>query len=138
MAIKRNQADHWFSKCVRASYEYKCCKCGKQYDKTSKGLHCSHIYSRDYKQIRYDKLNAVAHCYSCHRWFAKVPIRSGRWAESFLGAAAVEILEDKLKLPNSISKKEELEIARHYKAEFEKIELNIDCGIASVDFVSYQ
>lgn len=138
MAIKRNQADHWFSKCVRASYGYKCCKCGKQYDKSSKGFHCSHIFSRRHKQIRYDKLNAVAMCYSCHNWYSGEPVESGRWAEDFLGAAAVEILEDKLKLPNSILKKEELEIARHYKAEFEKIELNIDCGIASVDFVSYQ
>lgn len=138
MAIKRNQADNWFSKCVRASYEYKCCKCGKQYDKSSKGFHCSHIFSRRYNQIRYDKLNAVAMCYSCHNWYSGEPVKSGVWAINYLGDAAIEILQDKLKSQNSISKEEISEIAKHYKAEFEKIELSIDCGIASADFVSYQ
>lgn len=82
-------------------------------------------------------------CYGCHNWYSGEPVESGVWAIDYLGNGAIQILQDKLKLPNKISKKEELEIARHYKAEFEKIELNfgkieIDCGISPIDFVSYQ
>ncbi|MDG6880963.1 Bacteriophage Lambda NinG protein [Phocoenobacter uteri] len=139
MSIKRTPADDYFSKCVRARTNYTCERCGKQYDKSSAGLHCSHNFSRRHRTIRWCKENALALCFSCHSWYEGNPPDSGVWLEEKLGIGAVEILREKMNSKMKVPKTEEKDIAKHYREELKKIEkarANGVCGI--VEFESWQ
>ena len=116
--MKISQADRWFSRCVREAADWTCDRCGTQYEPKSQGLHCSHLYSRRHRATRWEPLNAVAHCYSCHQWYGGNPIESGIWAENHLGKGAAEILRDKHNQIVKIPKAEEKLIAKHYLDEY--------------------
>ena len=47
MAIKITPADTAFSKCVKERADWKCERCGTQYQEGDRGLHCSHGNSHD-------------------------------------------------------------------------------------------
>lgn len=139
MGIKINPADQAFSKCVRASVNYKCQRCGNQYDKSSSGLHCSHNFSRRHRTIRWCKENALSMCYGCHQWFGGNPADSGRWLEQFIGEGALDILREKMNSKVKVTKLEEKEIAKHYRKELKKIQEKRDSGFdGDIDFESYQ
>lgn len=129
--MKRSPADNWFSKCIRAQANYTCQRCGKVYDKSSTGLHCSHNFSRRHRTIRWCVENAFALCYSCHQWFGSEPYEAGKWLEEMLGIEQLDILIEKKNIKLKISKLEEKEIASHYREQFQRIEQGFD-------LVSYQ
>ena len=79
MGLKRSPADEAFSKCVRERANYCCERCGKGYDASSTGLHCSHHFSRRHRSIRWCGDNAMALCYACHEWYGGNPADSGAW-----------------------------------------------------------
>lgn len=56
MAIKRDQADKWFSDVVRQKANYTCEHCHK----TDSRMECAHIYGRRLKSVRWSLDNAVA------------------------------------------------------------------------------
>ena len=137
--IKRSPADAWFSKCVREAADYKCQCCGKQYDRSSTGLHCSHNFSRRHRTIRWCSDNALALCYGCHEWFGSNPYESGAWLEKKVGSGTLDVLLEKKRSKVKVSKLEEKGIAKHYKAEHEKLMERRDRGETGyLDFVSYQ
>lgn len=138
MKIKRTVADDFFSKCVRAAYDYTCVKCGKKYTEISRGLHCSHIYSRSHHNIRYDKLNALPMCMACHKWYGSDPIDSAHWVESFLGWGLVDILKEKKQVKCKIGKDEQKIIAKHYKTQLKLIKERRKNTTGFIDFESYQ
>lgn len=139
MGIKRNPADDAFSKCVRAAADYKCQKCGTQYDKSSSGLHCSHNFSRRHRTIRWCKENALSMCCSCHQWFGGNPADSGRWLEEFIGIGTVDLLREKMNAKIKIPKAEEKEIAKHYREQLKIIQQKREDGeIGQIEFDSYQ
>ncbi|MDP8078353.1 hypothetical protein [Phocoenobacter skyensis] len=139
MSIKRTPADNYFSKCVRARTNYCCERCGKQYDSSSVGLHCSHNYSRRHRTIRWCKENALALCYSCHEWFGGNPADSGVWLREKLGEGVINILKEKMNSKMKVPKNEEKEIAKHYKEELKKIEQARANGFYGiVEFESWQ
>ena len=74
MAVKRTTADRHFSKCVRLRTNWHCEYCDKSFDHDRGSLHCSHYISRNYKIIRFNPYNALAHCFSCHE-----ELGGGRW-----------------------------------------------------------
>lgn len=139
MAIKRTPADDYFSKCVRARTDYVCERCGKQYDKSSTGLHCSHNYSRRHRTIRWCKENALALCFGCHQWYEGNPPESGRWLENKLGKGTIQLLEEKKNAKIKVPKFEEKEIAKHYREELKKIQEKRNQGEQGyIDFISWQ
>ena len=137
--MKTSEADKYFSRCVRAANDYKCYKCGKQYDSSSTGLHCSHNFSRRHRTIRWCKENALPLCYACHQWYGGNPLDSGKWLENELGSGVVEILREKMNMKLKIPKSEEKEIAKHYREQLKIIQQKRDDGHTGyIDFESYQ
>lgn len=119
--MKRSPADVAFSKCIRAAADYKCQRCGKQYDSSSTGLHCSHNFSRRHRTIRWCVDNAYALCYSCHQWFGSEPYEAGKWLEEMMGEGALQLLIEKKNMKVKIPTAEEKEIAKHYRQQLERI-----------------
>jgi len=137
--VKRKPADDEFSKCVRASANYTCERCGTYYGPGHAGLHCSHNFSRRHRTIRWCKENALSLCYGCHSWFGGNPADSGRWLEEKLGESALEVLREKRDSRVKVPKTEEKEIAAHYRKELKKIQSLIDGGTEPpYDFESWQ
>lgn len=117
MATKINPADQAFSKCVREAAKWTCERCGSVHEPGSMGLHCSHIFSRRHRTIRWCKDNVQALCFSCHQWFGGNPADSGVWVTELLGEGHIELLREKMNSKVKVSKAEEKEIAKHYRAE---------------------
>jgi len=122
MAIKRKASDAEFSKCVRQASNWTCERCGSVHEKGSMGLHCSHIFSRRYRTIRWSKDNVQALCFSCHQWFGGNPADSGYWVTELLGEGHMALLREKRDNKVKVSKLEEKDIAKFYRAELKKLE----------------
>jgi len=120
--MKLKAADTWFSKCVRKAANYTCQRCEKQYQEGDTGLHCSHIFSRRHRTIRWCWDNAQALCYSCHQWYGGNPVDSGKWITSLYGEGYMELLREKMNSKTKVSKIEEKEIAKHYRDQFNNME----------------
>lgn len=132
--MKINPADTWFSKCVRHSKSWTCEKCGKSYSESdARGLDCSHIFGRKNRSVRWAKENAQALCMSCHRWWHENPSESGFWIRELMGDGAYNLLVEKKNQIVKVSKKEEKEIAAHYRNEYRKM-----VSEGNKDFLSYQ
>lgn len=139
MGIKITQADRYFSKCVRAANNYICERCRAVHNKSSTGLHCSHIFGRRHKTIRWCKDNAQSLCFSCHQWFGENPADSGKWLEEILGEGYLQILREKRDSGVKVSKLEEKDIAKHYKKELALIEEKRASGeVGYIEFESWQ
>jgi len=93
--IKSTAADKAFSKCVRERSLWKCERCGAQHEVNSQGLHCSHFYSRGNWSVRFEPLNAFAHCYGCHQYLSGRPEEFRVWAQQAMGVKAYEVLIEK-------------------------------------------
>jgi len=140
MRLKRTPADHWFSRCVRIINDFTCQGCGKKYDESSMGLHCSHYFGRAKKGVRYDALNAFAHCYGCHQRFGSNPDYFYRHYIDTYGEGALEILREKVEdiMLGKRMVKEVKDIAKHYKAEAARMENERAAGVAGwLEFVSW-
>ncbi len=131
--MKTSQADQWFSRCIRAQAKYTCERCGAVHDKSSTGLHCSHIFSRRHRTIRWCKDNCQALCFSCHQWFGGNPVESGQWIRDIYGDGFVDLLIEKKNSKTKVPKSEEADIAKHYRNELKKLEQDPD-----YEFVSWQ
>ena len=109
--IKRDAADSWFSKAVRARDEW-CLSCGKE-----DNLQCAHIYGRRKKITRWDMDNAVTLCAGCHRHYTEHPLSFHDWLEKTLGEGHMAILREKsngIMKTNAALRKE---IAKHYREQ---------------------
>ena len=139
MAVKRKPADTAFSDCIRAANDWTCEKCLNKYEVKSMGLHCSHIYSRRHRTIRWSKDNAQALCFHCHQWFGGNPADSGVWIAEFLGQGHIDLLREKRDIKIKVSKLEEKDIAKHYREQLKIIENKRSEGATGfIDFESYQ
>lgn len=135
--VKKLDPDYWFSLCVRERAGWKCQACGKPYPPVTSentglpgnpGLHCSHYIGRANYSLRFDPLNADAHCYGCHAKFEGNPHIFREWKLERLGDNLYEILIEKSNniLLGKQARSEKQEIAEHYKREFERIQLQDD------------
>lgn len=75
--------DKLFSEIVRSIGQ--CEKCGS---KTN--LQCAHIYSRRYRNTRWDSLNALCLCAGCHFWAHQNPLDFAKFVEERLGEGTCE------------------------------------------------
>jgi hypothetical protein len=128
-SVRISRADEAFSKCVRAAAKYTCQRCGK----VGGRMECSHIYSRSHRTIRWCKENAMCKCHTCHRWWHQNPIDAVNWFIAKMGQVLIDILIEKKNSKVRVSKLEEEEIAKHYKAELKKLESS-----ETDDFESWQ
>ena len=135
--MKRSESDRLFSLCIRTEANWTCQKCGTQYEVGSRGLHCSHNFSRRHRTIRWCKDNALALCCYCHEWFGGNPADSGKWLEEKLGDGTMEILREKKNSKMKVTKLEEKEIAAHYKQQLKKLQQQL-LDNQTLNFDSYQ
>ena len=126
MAIKRTNADIWFSKAVRLRDGH-CLVCG-----TDQSLECAHIYGRRRKIVRYSMDNAVTLCHHHHRVFTENPLAFAGFLETELGAGHLEILTEKCRGILKENKAVRDEIAKHYREQIKLYEKD-----QSHVFVSY-
>lgn len=116
MAIKRDQADHYFSKVVRARDQW-CMSCGK-----TEYLQAMHIVGRRTKVVRWSLDNAVTGCSGCHRYYTENPLAFHDWLRSLLGDGHLDILREKARGIMKTNKALRAEIAKHYREELKLIE----------------
>ena len=118
MAIKRDQADKWFSDVVRQKANYTCEHCHK----TDSRMECAHIYGRRLKSVRWSLDNAVCLCHWCHRDFTENPLKFTDWLDQYFGSGHLDLLREK---KNSLLKANDLvkkEVSDHYRSELRKLE----------------
>ena len=71
--ITRNKADRHLSACIRKAAQWKCQRCGNDYEGKSQGLQCSHFLSRRHYGTRYDS-RQLSLCAYCHSWVEGHPV----------------------------------------------------------------
>lgn len=65
--VKIRKADKLFSLYIRERDGWKCVRCGKQHDKSSKNFGVSHYYGRRHEATRFDPENVDSMCnLPCH------------------------------------------------------------------------
>ena len=131
MGIKRDEADRWFSKCIRLRHDWHCEHCGRQYDESSTGLHCAHIYGRANKSTRWDAGNCVSLDYGCHQRFTANPLDFHNWLHSYLGEGHMELLRERRNQILKTNKALRAEIAAHYRQEFRRMTETGDRNLVS-------
>lgn len=142
MGIKITAGDAAFSKCVRERTDYTCEHCGKQYDRSSTGLHCSHFHGRGNYSVRFDPDNAFAHCYGCHSYFGGNPHEFRDWAYKQLGEGRYSILLEK-KNDTLVGKymrrlNKDGDIARHYREQLKALQaMRADGKTGRLEFTGF-
>lgn len=132
--MKISPADKYFSLCVREAADNTCVRCGR-----NGRTECSHIHGRRHRTIRWCKENALAKCSTCHRWWHENPTESGLWFTKEYGDGLDAILIEKRNSRVKVSKLDEKDIAKHYKAEYERLLKRRSNGeTGRLDFDSYQ
>ena len=144
MGIKRDATDKWFSDCVRERANWTCEHSGlvdteAQATGKSRIMECAHVWGRRSRNVRWYPMNAVCLSSASHRYFTERPMEFASWVNKQLGEGAVEILKERVNdLSIKYSKNEKKEIAKHYKAEFEKMREQRKNGkIERLEFIGY-
>ena len=86
MKIKIDPLDTLFSRYIRQRDKI-CKRCG-----VNARLQCSHFHGRRKQSVRYDENNAVALCFTCHRYFTENPLEHVEWYRNYLGEEKFEQL----------------------------------------------
>lgn len=115
--ITHSNADKAFSLCVRLRANCTCERCGEKFPMNAMAhLHCSHNYSREYKQVRFHPDNAFALCKDCHWWFSRNKVEATAWKNEKLGEQRQQTLFNALQSEHlkEMSKTEEKRITGYY------------------------
>ncbi len=122
-AIKRAAEDAAFSDAIRLAKDYTCEHCSKVGGKSKDlpQIDCAHIYGRRFKSVRWDAMNALCLCHTCHREFTESPLDFEVWLKSYLGHGYLEILNEKRNQILKVTKSLRSEIAKHYRAEVKRM-----------------
>lgn len=120
-AIRKKTLDTLCSHYIRARADWKCERCGKQYERGSQGLHWSHFFSRRHHGTRWDERNAFAHCYSCHSLLGGNPLLFTEWATEQLGRDVIEDLRIAAMQPARFRDKDKREIAADLREKLRRI-----------------
>ena len=128
MAIKRCPADAAFSTAVRMSRGNMCEHCHTQDGK----MEAAHIYGRRFKSVRWDTLNILCLCHTCHRHFTECPTEFTYWLQEYVGQGYLDILNEKRNQIFRTTKTIRSDIAKHYRGQIKLLEAG------NHDLVSYQ
>jgi len=103
------------------------------------GLHCSHFYKRRKRSVRWDASNCVSLCFGCHGEMESNPPAHTDFILNLVGQGMYDILTEKMNTPRKVTKKDEKEIAAHYRQEFRRMEKLRESGeVGRIEFLSYQ
>lgn len=86
MKIRRSKADALFSAYIRKRDGH-CRVCG-----ATTNLEAAHIYSRRHWSTRHCPSNAIALCFTHHRYFTENPLEFSRWCDGEFGREAMDKL----------------------------------------------
>lgn len=115
--IRIDPADKYFSLFIRYRANWKCERCGTQYEPGSQGLHASHFWSRGKESTRFDPINVSAHCFSCHTILGGNPELHREWKLKQIGQQQYNLLTVRAQLHQ---KKDRKLMAIIWKQEYEK------------------
>lgn len=135
MGIKLDASDRAFSEALRLSRHFVCENCGVQGGKKGGDLpqiECCHIYGRRHSATRWDTLNCLAMCHTCHRTYTENPVAFTRFLEGYVGQGYLDIMNEKRQQIFRTTKAMRAEIAKHYRNEIKLMEAGPH------DLVSYQ
>jgi len=118
MAIKRCPADIAFSTAIRMAKNYTCEHCGKSGGHTE----AAHIYGRANKSVRWDTLNILCLCHTCHRTFTANPLDFENWLKGYVGSGYLDILNEKRQRIQKTTAAYRKEVAKHYRAQIKLME----------------
>jgi len=140
--MKITTADLAFSWCVRERSNWTCERCGTQYMPPTKALQCSHYFSRDNKSVRVYPDNAFANCNGCHSHLGSNPHYFKEFVLGILGEERYDRLvtvSNQSATYGKLWKHEQKEIARHYRAEYERMKIAREGGfIGRLEFTAYK
>jgi len=124
VAIKRTAADAHFSSCIRHAAEWCCQHCGAV-GSTPDGeagckLEASHLLGRRSAVTRWDVLNCVSLCHTCHREFTENPSDFYKWVES-MWPGRWDILNEKRRHIIKNNKATRDEVSQHYRDEYNRM-----------------
>lgn len=115
--IKIDPADRWFSLYIRYRDNWTCQRCLAKYEPVTNALHCSHFWGRARESVRFDPLNASAHCHGCHSFFTANPELHREWKLKQIGQKQYDLLMVRAQLSR---KKDRKLMAILWKQEAEK------------------
>jgi hypothetical protein len=118
MSIRRDPADIAFSQAVRMSRGFICEHCNKGDGRTE----LAHIYGRRFKSVRWDTLNGLCLCHTCHRQFTENPLDFTSWLREYVGQGYLDILNEKRNRIFKTTKAIRADIAKHYRNEIKLME----------------
>lgn len=90
--IRIDPADSAFSLYIRYRANWKCERCGAQFEVGSQGLHASHFWGRARESTRFDPVNVCAHCHGCHAYLTANPELHRQWKLSQIGQKEYDLL----------------------------------------------
>lgn len=126
--LKKTAADTWFSKCVRMRTNWVCEYCSGDFKHEKSYLHCSHFVTRGKHSVRYNPLNAFAHCQTCHaklggdRWGGGNVAEFTHHYDSIHSAADRELIRVLSSHPFPKHKHHIKQIAAHYREQYKAME----------------
>lgn len=121
--IRRDTADKWFSDCVRERAAWTCESCKKYYPEGNRnGIECAHIVGRANKRLRWEPLNAVCLCTSCHMRYTANPLQFTQFVISKIGKLGHDILIEKAREILKVNDNLRKEIGRHYREELRRMQ----------------
>jgi len=97
--VKRDKTDALFSRYIKLLSGGICTRCKKYLGVKSRGLHCMHYHSRGKKSVRWDRENASAGCYGCHRYLDQHPLEKAEFFLNLLGQQRWEALNKRADTP---------------------------------------
>jgi len=115
--IRIDLADKYFSLFIRYRANWKCERCGTQYEVGSRGLHASHFWGRAREATRFDPENVVAHCHGCHAYLTASPEEHRYWKLKQIGQQRYDAL---MVRANLRQKKDRVLTAMIYKKAYEE------------------
>ena len=123
--IKITAADTHFSRCIRLAQDWTCQRCGAQgnspYGDSGVKLECCHVVGRRCASTRWDVLNALSMCHSCHRETTENPLAFAEWIHT-KWPDRWDILQEKRRHLVKNTAQTRREVAAHYLAEYKRME----------------
>lgn len=90
--------------------------------------------------MRYDPLNAFAHCFFCHQHLGGNPELFRDWALEQLGEGAIQILRERQQDTNlgKLVRKAKKQVAFHYKSEYDRMkQLRAEGMTGRIEVIGY-
>jgi len=118
MSIKRCPADAAFSDAVRLSRNYTCEHC----QKSDGRMEAAHIYGRANKSVRWDTMNILCLCHTCHRRFTENPLDFETWLKRKVGQGILNLLNEQRQRIQKTTVAYRKEVAAHYRKQIKLLE----------------